>query len=314
MKKAVVTGANGFIGHHFVERLSEQGYSVIAVIRDKQENINNIMGFPNLRIVYCDLDCISKLPELIKEDVKGSVFYHFAWASSSGEARSNYELQLWNAKCSVKAAEAAAKLGCRRIVYSGSVTQLMYRDYLRKDDIIPERTTCYAVGKMAAEYMMKCICPEIGIEWIWTYIANFYGADDPTDNFINMLIKSYHNGVVPELTPATQLADFMYVTDVAQAILEAGEKGKPDTSYYVGYGEPRPLKKFIETVRDCVNPDMDSGIGRKPFRGMNIDFDKVDYEKLHRHTGFTPQITFDQGIKLIIGCPGKIGDISQINR
>lgn len=301
METAIVTGANGFIGRNFVKELIKNGYYVVAIVRDK-ENCSSI-SFYGVKIIQCPMEEIEKIEktiQLLNLNVRNSVFYHLAWAGNSGVERGNYSLQLDNAKFTVRAAEVAARLGCKRFVVTGSVTQLMYRDYLREDGSTPELITCYAVGKLAAEAMLKCVCPKLNIELCWAYVANFYGADDTTENFINFLVNTYLAGKVPELTPAEQSADFIYVTDVARALRYLGEKGQANCSYYVGYGNPNPLKDYIEKIHTRISPQLESGIGKKEFRGMNIDFEKIDYKKLNRDTGFVPRICFEEGIEKVI--------------
>ena len=308
MKSVIVTGANGFVGHHLVRCLSEQGYYIYAVIRNQQEDVANILDVPNLKIIYCDMEEIFQLPDLIHDRNICSA-YHLAWAGSSGDLRKNYSLQMKNVEWSCHFIETVAKMNIKRVIVSGSVTQLMYREYLTEDEIAPEMVTCYAIGKITAEYMCKCIAAELGINLCWAYISNFYGADDPTNNFINFLLDNYLNGETPTLTPAEQLADFAYVTDIAEGLICACERGKSNTSYYIGYGSPKPLKEFIAEVRDIVNPKLESGIGRKKFNGRNVDFTKIDVEKLSRDTGYKARVTFGEGIRKLIEYRKYNGDI-----
>ena len=42
MKKAIVTGSNGFIGSNVCKRLCADGIKVFAVVKDENENIDNI--------------------------------------------------------------------------------------------------------------------------------------------------------------------------------------------------------------------------------------------------------------------------------
>lgn len=299
MKNAIVTGASGFIGYYLTKELVENGYHVWTVVRENTESYKKIAGIKNIDIVKCNLKEISGLPQKLKiED--GSVFYHLAWEGNSGDLRADYTLQLLNAKYACDAAEAAKKIGCSKFVMAGSVTQLMYRDFLRKDEIKPDMVTCYAIGKMSAEAMLKCICSEIKIDLCWTYIANFYGEDDPTNNFINFLIKNYMEKSTPNLTDANQLADFMYVSDVARALRLLGEKSKKNNSYYVGYGDPHPLKEYIEVIHKLIAPEIDAGIGRRKFAGESIDFNLIDYNKIKRDTGFEPIVDFTEGIQRVI--------------
>ena len=58
MKKAIVTGANGFIGSHVCKALCDQGVKVYAVIKDTDENIESIKNLENLGrffLYFCSL-------------------------------------------------------------------------------------------------------------------------------------------------------------------------------------------------------------------------------------------------------------------
>ncbi len=295
-KKAIVTGANGFIGRYLVKELIKSNYEVFAVVRGK--NTSSIQD-TGANIINCDLDEIEHLADLIGRQ-KDSIFYNMAWEGNSGEKRKDYELQLKNAKRTVDAAKVASKIGCRKFIMAGSVTQLLYRDYLRRDNISPEMVTCYAIGKMTAESLLKCISTDLKMNYCWCYISNFYGEDDPTKNFINFLIDSYQKGETPILTPANQLADFMHVSDVAKALVSLERVPNTNESLYIGYGAPKPLRYFIEVIHNMIAPNMPSGIGLKSFEGMSIDYNSIDYKKLNRLTGFVPSIAFDVGIETVI--------------
>lgn len=298
MKKAIVTGANGFVGRYLVCELVKKGYYVWSIIRNEEEDISCIADY-NTHIIYCDLADIKFLANKLPAG-EYECFYHLAWAGSSGNARMDYSLQFKNSIASVDACQVAADLRCKRFVGAGSVTELMYGKYLQQDGSEPDLVTCYAVGKIAAEYMSKCVCTNRNIDFLWGYIANFYGVGDLSQNFINFLVKNYLEKNTPELTEGEQKADFIYVSDVARALIAMGEHGNKNSAYYIGYGKPRPLSEFVEIIRDMVNPILETGLGRKSFQGLDIDFDSIDTRKLKRDTGFEPQVSFEDGIKMTI--------------
>lgn len=296
MKTAIVTGANGFVGHHLIKLLSENGYKIYAVVRSKDADASSIENINNVKIIYCEMAQIYSLRNLIKDrDI--DYIYHLAWSGSSGLLRENYELQMKNVVWSGKLIEVAAQMSIKKIIIAGSVTQLMYREYLTEDEICPEMVTCYAIAKMSTEYLCKCLCSKYKIDLCWAYISNFYGKDDKTDNFINFLIENYSHNIVPDLTSAEQLADFTYVTDIAKGLMYACESGKNNCSYYVGFAHPRPLKEFIMEVKNIIAPTLESGIGKKNFNGKNIDFSKIEVSKLEKDTGFRADINFIDGIR-----------------
>ena len=77
MKKAIVTGANGFVGNNVCKALSNSGVKVYAIVKDTNENIENIKDIAGLEIVYCELSEIESLYDKI-QDRDIDVFYHFA--------------------------------------------------------------------------------------------------------------------------------------------------------------------------------------------------------------------------------------------
>lgn len=295
MRTAIVSGANGFVGSELVSELLRQGWKVYALCRGGRSA--NIPKNDHVVIVPYDMHDVPSLSKRLPEKESYDIFYHLAWAGSSGEAREDYTLQLANARACADAAAFASAIGCRRFVGAGSVTQLMYDGYFKQDGSTPEMVACYAAGKIAAEYMTRCVCVSKGMEFIWIYISNFYGAGDHTHNFVNFLIQNYQCGITPALTDGRQPADFLYVTDVARALFAAGSAGISGSNYYVGYGCPRPLHQFVTTIRNIVSPGLETGLGQKPFYGMSVDFDQIDLTKLTRHTGFTPAISFECGIQ-----------------
>jgi UDP-glucose 4-epimerase len=297
-KNVMVTGANGFIGSYLVKQLLDDGYTVYAVVRNSESSV----CFPdddNVKVVLSDMSEYKNLPEKLS-GVDFEYIYHLAWSGSSGVGREDYKLQLNNVECLLDIIHIAKKLSAKKVIFSGSITQIMYRDYLKQDQIKPEMVTCYAIAKITAEYMAKCLSTSLCVDINWTYIANLYGRGDKTNNFINFLVGKYLNGETPALTNGNQLADFIYVSDVANALISVAKHGTPNESYYIGYGHPRPLREFILAVRDRINPAIDSGLGRKSFEGFDIDFDSIDQNKLYRDTQFKPEMSFDDGISDVL--------------
>ena len=87
------------------------------------------------------------------------------------------------------------------------------------------------------------------------------------------------------------------VTD-RDAIIAVAEKGKPFNRYYIGSGEPKPLREFLLEMRDLVDPAAEIGLGDLPFKGVNVSYDQFDLKKVERDTGYVNQIPFAQGIKM----------------
>lgn len=295
MKKVLVTGANGFLGNYVVHQLVNMNIETWAVVRNTNEAVTCFSDI-HINVVYCNLNEILSLSEKI-EDREFDCFIHLAWAGSSGDGKALYSMQLDNAKACADAALVASELGCKRFVGIGSITEKMFVPYIQKDGSRPEISSCYAVSKMTAHCLSKCVCVNRGIDFVWGYVSNVYGIGDYSRNIINILIENYYMGQSPSLTTGIQKADFIYVSDVAQAIVALAKRGRIFSSYYIGYGSPKPFKYYVQAIRNIVNPAVETGLGKKEFKGQKINFEEIDITKLYRDTGFIPQISFEEGIQ-----------------
>lgn len=297
MKKAIVTGANGFVGSNVCKKLCENGVEVTAVIKDENENIDNIKSLSKLSVVYCDLDSIESLTEKISGG-DYDVFYHFAWVGSAGPLRCDEEIQLKNALWTAKALRTACKLGCKKFVNAGSIMEKETYTAVYTQDSTPGLPYIYGAGKLAARAICKPIANSLDIDLCWAVITNAYGAGEFSPRFVNSTIRKIIAGEPLQFTAATQNYDFIYIDDVASAFYAIGEHGKPNREYTIGSGNARPLKEFIIEMQQALAPEAVPVFGDIPFTGVNMPLSAFDTTAIKDDCGFTPSISFAEGTKL----------------
>ncbi len=296
--RAIVTGANSFVGSALLKQLVEHGNEVVAVIHSERSSVERIKDLPHVEIVYCDMDRLEALPEKIREGAE--VFYHLAWVGSFGPLRSDYAAQLTNARWAVDAVKAAHEIGCKRYVGIGALAELDAGAYTPLDGSTPNMVSCYAAGKMAAYYMSKAMCSSLGMEHLWARLSNTYGPGNYTSNFVNFASKTMLSGKPANFTSGEQMYDFVYIEDTAQGIWRIGAYGKPNCSYYIGSTRPAKLKQFIQMIRDEIDPAIQLHLGAVPFNGVEQPESVYDCTKLIRDTGYSPKFIFQEGIKTTV--------------
>ena len=295
MTTAIVTGANGFIGSALLTELSNNGVTVFAVVKDHQADISSIKDVSGVKILYCEMEELDKLPEQVQEPV--DVFYHLAWAGSTGSARGDYDLQLKNTHWTLDAVNVAHKLGCKRFVGAGTLAEYDVNAYTPLNGSTPNAVSCYGVAKIASHYMSKAECNRLGIEHLWAYLSNTYGIGNYTSNFINFASKVMITGQEPKFTAGEQPYDFVYVSDIAQGLYCIGNRGKANYSYYIGSTKPAKLKEFIFSLRDAIDPSIQLHLGAIPFNGVAQPESTFDCSQLVEDTGYHPRVSFKDGIK-----------------
>ena len=298
MKKALVTGANGFVGTAVCKELTNHSIIVIAIVRDQTENIDSIKDLPGLKIVYADLSEFKNLDQIVPDrDI--DVFYHFAWVGSAGPLRGDFEVQLNNIRFACDSVKACSLLGCRRFVFASSIMEFEVQAFMATD-AIPAMNTLYCSAKVAADFMARTLSGSYGIDYIRAVISNIYGPGELSPRLINTSIRKMLKGEHCSFSLGEQLYDFIFITDAAKAFKSIGEKGKPNKTYYIGSLEPKPLKVFLCEMRDCVDSSITIGLGELPFNGESLSFKEFDINAVRTDTGFVPQVSFVEGIKRTI--------------
>lgn len=295
MKKALVTGANGFLGSLLVEKLAENNIEVIAA--DLSEHNSRVS--PKARFVEFDMLNSFELPSKIADrDI--DVIYHMAWAGSSGDARGDYALQLDNVKFTCDMVKVASEMNIKRFVGAGTLAQKDCMAYIGKNGSSPNGVSCYGSAKIAAQFMSKAVANSSKIEHIWCIISNTYGVGNTTMNFVNFAAKKMLNGERAAFTSAEQNYDFVYITDTINGLYLCGEKGKTNNTYYIGSGSARPLKNYIEMIKSEIDPQIELHLGEVPFNGISLPIEEFSCDEIKKDTGYFAQVDFSEGIKKTI--------------
>ena len=294
MKKVIVTGANGFVGHAVVEQLCKQGVFVIALVHSVQQRTYDA-GL--VKLVPFELSDAFRLPQIIKDrDI--DVFYHFAWDGCQGDDLSKPARQLQNVQWSVDCLRAAHAMGCNRFVGVGSVSETEAYLTANRQESRPKPGYIYGGAKLAAHVMLKSMAASLGIEFVWGRLINAYGAGEKSPRLINQTIRTMLGSTKPlSFTTGEQNYDFVYVDDAARAFCLLGDRGVPFKNYAIGSGEARPLKEFLYILRDTLEPERKFNLGAIPYTGVNIPLDDLSIRELQADTGFSPEVPFADGIR-----------------
>ncbi|EWM55877.1 NAD-dependent epimerase/dehydratase family protein [Streptococcus thermophilus] len=295
MKKAIVTGANGFIGRWLIKELLRREIEVIAVLRNKESKINFVSD--KVKIVYSELDSILDLYNNI-EDRDIDVFYHLAWEGTAGKSRADYSMQLSNAKYACDSAVVAKKIGCKKFIGIGTITENIAQNILN----IPAKAenTIYGIAKHTTHCMLDIVCKNIEMPYVWAQLSNIYGTDNTTGNIISYTLSELKTGKRPTYSKAEQPYDLMSVEDTAVALYLLGEKNTTKNQYFIGSGKPQILSEYLLAIGSIFGDTSKIGIGERPDDGLTYDLAWFDTTDLETDTGFKTKRSFEENMEEII--------------
>lgn len=257
MKKiSLVTGANGHLGNNLVRELLKRGENVRASVRD----LNDKEPFADLNcgIVYADLmDKDSLRMALDGVDILyqvAAVFKH--WAHNPEE-----EIIIPNIEGTQNIIEAAKEANVRKIVYVSSVAALSL-DKTNSKGKIDETTwledshgNAYFDSKAQSEKRAFELSEKYDLDMVSVLPGAMIGGEflkkTPTMiGFDSILLGKMKINYITEMTPID-------VSDVAQGMIAAAEKGVKGKRYILANEEPVTSDEIIELAKKIV-PNLES--------------------------------------------------------
>lgn len=268
MKRAIVTGAKGFIGKKLVDELRRNGSEVAAI--DLGDDIGALSG-------------------------RWDVLFNLAWVGKGGPLRADYDVQMGNVKLGLDFYKHACRLGCNRYVCMGTIGEKMAR--LPECSHIKSQNLIYAISKNYLHDVLNTISTD-ECKVIWATLGNIYGSKDAGGNIVDYCLRCILNGEVAKFGPAEQPYDFIYVDDAVRAIALIGTSPNVDSdSFYVGNGLVKPLKEYLMEIGRIAGREDLIGIGMRPDDGTRYKAEWFDKSKLTLETGFTAKTNFSEGVR-----------------
>lgn len=298
MNKVVITGANGFIGSHLAMHLASQGYQVIALVAKgfPYEFLMGKEGITCIEFTFEELSMLNQQPSL----EGAGLIYHMAWAGVSTTYKNDALTQAQNIQYGLKVLEFAKENNIPKVVVPGSASEYACGQGVIDGHNMPAPSDLYSASKVATRMVCQTYARQLGIAFIWTAITSIYGPGRNDNNLISYAIKTLLQGQKPSFTGLEQQWDYLYIDDLMDALQAIGEHGKDGKIYPIGSGEHQQMRKYVEILRDKIDPSLPLGIGDMPYKNATIDNQILDITELREDTGFSPRYSFEQGIALTI--------------
>lgn len=289
----VVVGASGFLGQYLTKHLLNQNHNVVAVLRKKKETISSVFSHKNCEVRFADMEDYSSLELSTPVDC---VFY-LTWAGNSGATRADTQTQLSNLKGLTDCLSAFGAKGCQKFVATGTISEKLVLD---EGLSLKNQAMLYASTKHSAYLIASVLCQKYNMDFTWLQLANIYGFGNMTGNLTSYTIETLLKGEVPSFSSGKVLQDFMYVEDCVAGITLAGEKSLKKKLYYLGTGQPQPLKEYLYQIRDTIDPNLPLGLGQRQDDGTEYPKEWFDVSPFVAETGFSLDYTFAEGMKKTI--------------
>jgi nucleoside-diphosphate-sugar epimerase len=292
MKKAIITGASGFLGRRLTKALTNAGVKVCALDRQPMPICDSVQFFS-----YDFDNTVLFIDEMLRD---ADILFHLAWKGVGADHRRNFALQQKNVDYLLTTMEMAKRLNIPKTIVLGSASEYAAGKMPIDGQGAPAPVDAYGAAKAACHCVARAWSAQNGLPLIWCVPSSVYGPGRDDNNAISYAIKTLLRGEKPVFTNLEQIWDYVYIDDFIEALMAIGERGVTDAVYALGCGEAQPLRNYIFAVRDTIDPGLSLGLGDLPYKNGKPDNAEMDISVLTRDTGWTPRIDFEIGIRKTI--------------
>ena len=277
MKKAVITGATGYIGSNLLNYLLPKGWDISIIAQPKFGYENIIDQRERIRIMEYDGD-IHTLISFFKEQ-NPDVVFHLASANIFDYTPEQVDVLIQsNILFGTQVLEAMKYATTRLLINTGTYWQSYHSDTYNPVDL-------YAATKEAFEKIIQYYVDAHGFRIITLRLFDVYGENDKRPKLLNQLRRIAETGESLDVSPGEQYLDMVHILDVCSAYLRAYELLSTDTKiknkiYGVYSGNRIMLKDMINQFQEVLAQPLNVNFGGKKYKKREIMMPTNNYEKL----------------------------------
>jgi nucleoside-diphosphate-sugar epimerase len=290
--RILLTGGSGFIGSAFLRHAAAAGHELVAVARDPCK-LPRISG----ERVSCVPGDLARMPWSDLSRFQFDCLVHAAWITTPGiywEAPENESYLKW----SESLVDESFRRGIDHAMILGSCAEYgVSESPLHPTDSPIQPRGLYGRCKNDLRGFVEAAARDAGGSACWARLFYPYGPGEPAGKLCSHAAASFQRGEKLNLATPTDRKDFIYVDDVASAMLTLLE-ARMNGACNIGVGEAVRVSDLVRMIaaelgRPELAPDNPTG-GERRGSGEVANIDQL------LHLKWAPQTSLKSGIKKLI--------------
>jgi len=289
--KIFVTGATGFIGKRLLPKFSQFDEVYILCRRDPgevPEFVQPLIG---------DLDfphgVFSRLAE-----IRPDACIHLAWG---GIPDYGFDQSFRNLQQGTQLIHhLAEKCGCKKIIVPGSCWEYGKSFGACREDECCQGGNYFIWAKRALLDFGLILAARCQFSFVWPRLFYVYGPGQRPGSLIPTITDAVIKGRQPDIQTPFNANDFVYVDDVAAALLQMVKSDIKTGIYNIGSGITVPVWKVCEVVERSLGWEPINAVKFKSMKGSAVADFCADTTKTESSLDWRANISLEKGIELYL--------------
>ena len=297
----LVTGGAGFIGAHLVEELLKRDEQV-RVLDNFSTGKRQTMELFGDRVELLEGDLRSY--HIVREAVAGVdyVLHQGALPSVPRSVKDPITTNEVNVGGTLNILDAAREAGVKRVVYASSSSVYgANAEVPKREDMLPEPISPYAVAKLTGEKYCQVFARTYGLETVCLRYFNVFGPRQDPGSAYAAFIPIFITGMMAgrPLTvngDGSVSRDFTYIANVVEAnLLAVAAEEVSGEVFNAACGGSLSLNEVIGQIQELLGMEGDITYG--PMRVGDVPMSMADIGKARERLGYEPRVSVEEGMK-----------------
>ncbi len=311
-KNVLITGADGFIGSHLIERLLGRGCKLTTFVRyDKGIRSEFINKLPeemkkNITIVGGDI----RNPDAVRHAAKNvDMIFHLAAIVSIPYSYVNpREVVETNVLGTLNVMIAGKENNVEKIVHTSTSEVYGTAQYVPIDEKHPlQGQSPYSASKIAADKVVESFYRSFDVPVATIRPFNQYGPRQSARAIIPTIITQALTKDSIKLGSLTPTRDFTFVRDTVDAFISIAESPKTSgEAINIGSGNEISIGNLAKKIISIIDKDGNRKLsivsedGRKRPKKSEVNRLLADTTKAKSLIGWKPKIQLDEGLEITV--------------
>jgi len=296
-KTILITGGAGFIGSWLTKMLINKGYRIIIVDDLSTGSKRNI---PSKTIFY-KIDVRNDKLENIFRKERPSFIIHLAAQTNAGYSVINpvFDANI-NVIGTLHLLRLAVKFKIKKFVFVSSAAVYGNNKNLPlKETGVPSPISPYGCSKINAENYIILFNRIYKLPYVILRLSNVYGPrqlDQGEGGVINIFSRTMLKNKKPFIYgDGRQTRDFIYISDVINALIQTLKADKKNIIFNVSSDRPISILGIVKIINNQLTKKIIPQY--LPSKVDDIKHSVLDNNKIKRFLGWQPKISIEQGIR-----------------
>ena len=296
--KVLVTGGTGFIGSFVVEALLQDGHEVLVIANGRQ--LPAYLEMLTNQITYYQGDFGET--DILEKALPGcNAVIHLAWSTVPKQTKGATAFEFSsNIPGNINLIEKCIDFKVDKFIFiSSGGTVYGIPDQIPLTELHGlNPISNYGLGKLTMEKLLHLYNYTHNIKYTILRVSNAYGERQnlyKNQGVIGVWLKNIVQKKKIEIWgDGSVVRDYVYVKDVAAAVLNALAQIKNTSIYNIGGGKGYSLNDIVAAINTGLNIGVE--VEYKPSRNFDVPVNILDISKAQKEIEFKPTIGLAEGI------------------